>query len=144
MTCSAERLALAAWLCAAPAAAQAPAVVGDTMPASLTGAPGDARRGRELFEERRVSLCVLCHAAPFGDRRFQGDLAPDLTGVGARLSEGQIRLRVADARRLAPDTIMPSYLGSEGRRRVAPAFAGRPVLTPAEIEDIVAWLATLR
>ncbi len=147
MTCSAERAALAALviaLAAGPAAAQAPTVVGDGLPARLAGAPGDAARGRALVADRRASLCILCHAAPVGDPRFQGDLAPDLSGVGARLGEAQIRLRVADARRVHGETIMPPYLSGEGGARVAPAFRGKGVLGPEEIEDIVAWLTTLK
>lgn len=144
MTSSADRIALAAlWLLAA-APAQAQAVVGDAMSASLTGAPGEPARGRALVENRRASLCLLCHTAPVGDPRFHGDLAPDLSGVASRLSEAQIRLRVADARRLDGDTIMPPYLSGQGGARVAPAFRGRPILDAAQIEDIVAWLSTLK
>lgn len=146
MTCSAERAALAALLIAlaAPARAEAPAAAGAAALAPLTAQPGDPARGRALVADRRASLCLLCHAAPVGDPRFQGDLAPDLAGVGARLSEAGIRLRVADARRLNDETIMPPYLSGEGGARVAPAFRGRGVLDAAQIEDIVAWLATLK
>jgi sulfur-oxidizing protein SoxX len=76
--------------------------------------------------------------------QFQGDLAPPLAGAGARWSEGQLRLRVADAHRLNPDTIMPSYLRREGFNRVAPAWRGKSVLDAGEIEDVVAYLRTLR
>ena len=135
----ASALALAALLAAGPADA-----AGDAMPDSLTGAKGDPARGRSIVVDRRRGLCLLCHSGPFPEERFQGTLAPDLSGAGVRLSEGQLRLRVADARRLAPDTIMPSYFKVEGLPRVAPAFRGRPVLSAAEIEDVVAFLTTLR
>ena len=118
-------------------------IVEDTIPASLTGVPGDAARGRAIVADRARGLCLLCHSAPIPER-FQGDLAPPLAGAGARWSVDQLRLRVADARRLNPDTIMPSYLRREGFNRVAPAWRGRPVLEPQEIEDVVAYLATLK
>jgi L-cysteine S-thiosulfotransferase len=91
-----------------------------------------------------VGLCLLCHTGPFPEEKFQGTLAPDLTGTGARWSEGQLRLRIVDASRLNPDTIMPPYYRTDGLIRVAPAFQGKPVLTAEQIEDMVAYLATLR
>lgn len=109
----------------------------------LTGAQGDAARGRALVA-RRDSLCLFCHRAPVPEDRFQGDLAPDLAGVGSRLSEAQLRLRLVDPQRINPATIMPSYFRSEGRERVAPEYKGRPLLTPAQIEDVIAYLRTLR
>ena len=118
-------------------------VIGDAMPNSLTGAPGDATRGRAIVADRTRGLCLLCHSAPIPEERFQGDLAPPLAGAGARWSEGQLRLRVADAHRLNPDTIMPSYLRRDGFNRVAPAWRGKSVLEPQDIEDVVAYLVTL-
>ena len=93
---------------------------------------------------RQVGLCLLCHSGPFPEERFQGNLAPDLSGVGARFSEGQIRLRIVDSTKLNPQSIMPAYYKSEGLARVAPAFRGKTVLTPEQIEDIVAYLTTLK
>jgi sulfur-oxidizing protein SoxX len=119
-------------------------VVADTIPISLTGAKGDAGRGRTIVANRQVGLCLLCHSGPFPEEKFQGNLAPDLKGAGARWSEGQLRLRMVDSSRLKPDTIMPSYYRTEGLTRVAPAFAGKPVLTAEQIEDVVAYLMTLR
>ncbi len=119
-------------------------VVGDAIPASLTGAKGDVERGRSIVVNRQVGLCLLCHSGPFPEVKFQGTLAPDLRGTGARWSEGQLRLRIVDASRLNPDTIMPPYYRIEGLTRVAPAFQGKPVLTAEQIEDVVAYLATLR
>ncbi len=120
------------------------AVEGDAIPAPLTGTPGDAGRGRAVVADRQRGLCLLCHAGPFPEERFQGTLAPDLAGAGARWSEGQLRLRLVDGRRLNPDTIMPSYYRVDGLTRVGPAWRGKPVLTAGEIEDVVAFLATLR
>lgn len=120
------------------------AIVGDAIPQSLTGAKGDAERGRSIVVNRQVGLCLLCHSGPYPHEKFQGTLAPDLKGTGSRWSEGQLRLRIVDASRLNPDTIMPAYYRVEDLVRVAPAFQGRPVLTAEQIEDVIAHLATLR
>jgi sulfur-oxidizing protein SoxX len=119
-------------------------VVGDAIPDSLTGMPGNPERGRAIVVNRQVGLCLLCHTGPFPDERFQGTLAPDLAGAGARSSEGQLRLRIVDAARLKPDTIMPPYYRIDGLTRVAPAFQGKPILSAEQIEDVVAFLMTLR
>jgi len=120
------------------------AVVGDAIPAALTGAPGDAARGRALVLNRQAGLCLLCHSGPFPEERFQGDIAPDMRGAGSRWSEGQLRLRIVDASRLNPATIMPIYYRTEGFTRVSPAWRGKPILTAEQIEDVVAFLQTLR
>ena len=118
-------------------------IAGDAIPVSLTGAPGDPARGRALVVNR-ASTCILCHSGPFPEEKFQGDLAPDLSGTGGRWSEGQLRLRIVDASRLNPATIMPSYYRTEGLQRVGPAWHGKPILSGEQIEDIVAFLTTLR
>lgn len=119
-------------------------VVGDGIPAPLTTVPGDAARGRAIVANRQQGLCLLCHSGPFPEERFQGTLAPSLAGAGARWTVPQLRLRIADARRLNPQGLMPSLHRSEGFERVAPAFAGRPVLDAQQVEDVVAFLATLK
>ena len=92
----------------------------------------------------RTSTCILCHSGPFPEEKFQGDLAPSLSGSGSRWSEAQLRLRLVNASRLNPATIMPSYYRVEGLDRVAPAWRGKPIVSAEQIEDIVAYLATLR
>ena len=119
------------------------AVIGDAIPVSLTGAHGDPARGRSLVLNR-TSTCILCHSGPFPEERFQGDLAPSLAGSGSRWSEGQLRLRLVDASSLNPATIMPSYYRIEGLTRVGSAWRGKPILSAEQIEDMVAYLATLR
>jgi len=115
----------------------------DSIPASLTGAKGDAARGRTIVANRQVGLCLLCHSGPFPEERFQGDLAPDLRN-SARLTEGEIRQRIVDPTKVNPQSIMPAYYKSEGLTRVAPAYRGKTVLTPEQIEDVVAYLITLK
>ena len=137
-----------AGMCSALAHAQdAPdtvSVVGDAVPAPLTGVSGDPARGRAIVTNRQLGLCLLCHSGPFPEERFQGDLAPDLTGVGSRLSAGQLRLRIVDSGRINAATIMPAYYKVDGLTRVAPAFRGKPALSAQQIEDVVAFLTTLR
>jgi sulfur-oxidizing protein SoxX len=119
------------------------AVVGDAISESLTGAPGDAARGRVLVVTR-TSTCILCHSGPFPEEKFQGDLAPSLAGAGSRWSEGQLRLRLVDASRLNAATIMPSYYRIDGLHRVGTAWRGKPILSAEQIEDMVAYLVSLR
>jgi len=122
-------------------AGQCIAVEGD---ARLTGEPGDAARGRAIVASRQLGLCLLCHPAPIPEERFQGNLAPSLAGAGGRWSVAQLRLRIVDGSRLNPDTIMPPYYRTTGLQRVAKSFEGKTILTAEQIEDVVAYLATLK
>ncbi len=119
-------------------------VVAGAMPASLSGVKGDPARGRAIVASRQLGLCLLCHSGPFEEERLQGNLATDLRGAGSRWSEAELRLRIADSGRINPDSIMPSYYRSAGLARVAAAYQGRPVLNAQQVEDVVAFLATLR
>lgn len=119
-------------------------IVGREIPEPLTTAPGDPERGRTLVVDRTRGLCLLCHAGPFPEERFPGNLGPDLSGVGDRLSPGALRLRLVDGRALNPDTIMPSYYRPQETVRIGAAWRDRPVLEAQAIEDIVAFLITLR
>jgi len=136
-------LSLAAAIMAAPVLAQ-PQWVGDTIPAPLTGQPGNAARGRAIVASRQAGLCLLCHAAPIAEERFQGSLAPSLAGTGSRWSAAQLRARLVDARRLNPGTTMPPFHATDSLQRVGSAWQGRPVLDAQQVEDVVAWLVTLR
>jgi L-cysteine S-thiosulfotransferase len=119
-------------------------VVGDAIPASLTGRPGDAERGRDIVFNRERGNCAVCHVMPAPDKRSHGNVGPSLEGLAGRLSEGQLRLRLVDMRRLNPRSIMPSYYRLDGLQRVAKAYFGKPVLSAEEIEDALAYLMTLR
>jgi sulfur-oxidizing protein SoxX len=138
-------IALAAALLLRAADAQTPApykIVGDGIAEQLTGAPGDATRGRALVLDR-TTTCILCHSGPFGTQ-FQGDLAPSLAGAGNRWTASQLRLRLVDAAHFNSDTIMPSYYRVDGLTRVGRNWTGKPILNADQIEDIVAYLATLK
>jgi L-cysteine S-thiosulfotransferase len=131
---------------AAPSANMTLTVVGDAIPQPLTSAAaaGDAGRGLRLIAARDPANCVLCHAIPDASIRFAGDVGPSLAGVGARFTVPELRLRVADNLRLQPATIMPSYYKVDGLNAVAPTYRDKPILSALEIEDVVAYLATLR
>ncbi|ABI78510.1 putative sulfur oxidation cytochrome SoxX [Hyphomonas neptunium ATCC 15444] len=114
----------------------------DSIPASLTGEAGSMAAGAAEFVSREGGHCVLCHAIEGLEAEFQGNVGPDLTGVGERLTPGQIRLRIVDAQRIWPDTVMPAYYRTGGLRQVGQEFDGRPALTAGQIEDLVAYLSS--
>ena len=116
--------------------------VGDAIPWPLAAEPGNAARGRSVVVNRDMGACTLCHAVP--GESLSGNIAPALAGVGARLSPGQLRLRVADSTRVNPGTPMPAYYRTEGLTQVAAAYRGKPVLSAQQVEDVVAYLLTLR
>lgn len=130
--------------CAADETMRPYTVVGDAIPASMTGHPGDPARGKTIVVSRQTGLCLLCHSAPLPEEKFQGTIGPDLKGAGSRYTEGELRLRLVDPSRFNPDTVMPSYYRLDGLDRVAPAFRGKTILTAEQIEDVVAFIMTLR
>ena len=112
--------------------------------ATARGADGDAARGRAIVQDRALSACLLCHAGPFPASHPQGTIGPGLDGVGSRLTREAIRQRLIDPARVNPDTVMPAYGRIEGLNRVGAAWRGRPILTDQQIEDVTAFLTTLR
>jgi sulfur-oxidizing protein SoxX len=119
-------------------------IEGDAIAAPLTGLAGDAARGRAIVANRQLGLCLLCHGAPIPEERFQGDLAPNLAGAGTRWSAGQLRLRLVEPQRLVPGTIMPAYHRTAGLHQVGTAWRGKPLLDAQQIEDVVAYLSSLK
>jgi L-cysteine S-thiosulfotransferase len=119
-------------------------VVGDGIPQPLTATPGDAARGAAIVADRQQGLCLLCHTGPFPQPQLHGTLSTDLRGAGSRWSEAQLRLRIADAKRLNPQSLMPSLHKADAGARVGTAWRGKPVLDAQQVEDVVAYLKTLR
>lgn len=119
-------------------------VVGDTIPRPLGGLKGDIAHGEALVRDRERGNCLICHQGADPREPFQGTIGPLLAGVGARLDAGQIRLRLVDASRLNPETVMPPYFRTEGLRDVSSQYRGKPALSAQEIEDVVAYLASLK
>ena len=97
-----------------------------------------------MVTSRQTGLCILCHAGPFPEERFQGNLAPDLRLSVTNLSDSQLRARLVDASRFKPNTIMPSYFKIDHLNRVASQFSGKTVLGAQDIEDIIAYLLTIQ
>jgi L-cysteine S-thiosulfotransferase len=119
-------------------------IVGNAIPEPLTGTVGDPVAGRAIVLDRRLGACLLCHAGPYPEEKLQGTLAPDLSGAGSRWTPGELRLRLVDPTRFNPATIMPNYYRVGGLIQVGSAWRGKPILTAAQIEDVVAFLSTLR
>ncbi len=120
------------------------AVLGDGLPMPLTEVAGDALRGRAIVVNRQQGLCLLCHSGPFPEEPVPATLSTDLTGAGTRWSEAQLRLRVADARWLNPESLMPPFHRLPTAQRVPSALQKQPLLTAQEVEDVVAFLRSLR
>jgi L-cysteine S-thiosulfotransferase len=110
----------------------------------LQGLIGQADRGRALVSNKQKSLCLLCHQGPIPEDRFQGNLAPELSLIAQRLNAAQLRARIVDASQFNSQTIMPSYYRTEGLNRVLQSFKGQTILTAQEIEDVIAFLETLK
>jgi sulfur-oxidizing protein SoxX len=117
-------------------------VDGDGISAPLDGLTGNADRGRARVMARDPANCLLCHAMP--GATLAGNVGPSLAGVGRRFTVAQLRLRVADEKRVVPNTIMPSYFRTEGLTDVAPEFRGRTILDAQAVEDVVAYLRMMQ
>jgi sulfur-oxidizing protein SoxX len=124
--------------------ALSPEWINGEIPVSLSGQPGDPLRGRQIIVNRQTGLCLLCHQGPFPEERFQGTLAPELSGSVAKMSPGRLRAQIVDASRFNPDTIMPPYFRTDHLNRVAAPYVGRTLLQAQDIEDVVAFLITLK
>lgn len=119
-------------------------VDGISIPESLTGKPGDPARGREVAIDRKLGNCLACHSLPIPEQPFHGTTGPDLSAAGSYLSEGELRLRIVDPKVINPNTMMPSFYKVDGFHRVAAGFQGKPILTAQQVEDVVAYLMTLK
>lgn len=112
--------------------------------APLSDQPGDPARGKEIVFDPKRGNCLICHPMPIPEVEFQGNVAPDLAGVGSRYTAGELRLRVVDPKRLNPASVMPAYHRTERLHRVLKEYRGKPILTEQEVEDVVAYLMTLK
>lgn len=118
-------------------------IVGDAIPKSLTGRPGDAVRGKALIADRDEGNCLACHSIPIPEEPFHGTIGPDLRGIARRMSVGQMRLRLVNPKIVNSKSMMPSYYINSGRHRVRADVRGRPILEAQDIEDILAFLSTM-
>lgn len=112
---------------------------------SLTGKPGSVANGRAISITSGQGNCVICHRLPIAEVAFRiGNVGPDLTEVADRLTEGEIRMRIVNPKILNADTIMPAYFRLEGLHRVQPNVQGKTMLTAEQVEDLVAYLMTMK
>ncbi len=139
-----------AWAQAAPAASPPPPLVkfeikNNKVDVSLTGKPGDPAKGQAVMVNRQLGNCLACHAVEkLNKEPFHGNVGPSLDGVASRMSEGEIRLRVIDGTKVNAETMMPPFYRVDGLNRVIPRFQGRTILTPEQVEDVVAFLVTIK
>ena len=113
--------------------------------ASLTGQAGDAGEGRKVFMNRKLGNCLACHEnSDMPEQPFHGEVGPMLDGAGDRWSEGELRGIVSNAKQMFPDTIMPAFYIDSGYERPLEDFAGQSILTAQQVEDVVAYLMTLK
>ena len=119
-------------------------VEGGQIRTSLTREPGDATRGRAAVLSRDAGNCFLCHAVPDAGETPLGNIGPPLAGVGKRRSAAQLRLRLVDSTRINRLSVMPAYYRTKNLRQVASAYYGKPILNAQQIEDVLAYLLTLR
>ena len=117
---------------------------GERIDKSLTGKPGNADNGRKLAIHRKKGNCLACHQLPIPEQAFHGNVGPDLAGVASRYSEGEIRLRVVDPKVINEETIMPAFYKKTGFHRVLKKFQGKTIIGAQDVEDIVAYLMTLK
>ena len=141
-------LAAAAFAGAAIAGTVAPgdvAFVDGAVAASLTGVAGDPAKGREWFVGRKLGNCLACHAnSQVTDHLFHGEVGPTLDGVGDRWSEAELRGIVANSKMTFDGTIMPAFYNTAGYNRNREEFEGKTILSAQQVEDIVAYLLTLK
>ena len=118
-------------------------IVGDGIPAALTSMQGDPQRGKAVAVNSDRGNCLICHNMPIAEAPVFGDLGPPLAGIASRLSPAQMRLRIVDPKQLNAATLMPAFYKTEGLNRVATAYAGRPILSAQDVEDLMAYMGTL-
>jgi sulfur-oxidizing protein SoxX len=119
-------------------------IVDNTIPKSLTGTPGDPVNGRKVVISRKKGNCLACHEMPIPEQQFHGRISPDLADVADRYTQAELRMRVVDPKVLNPDTIMPAFYKNAGLHRVMKKFQGKTILSAQEVEDVVAYLMTLK
>ena len=119
-------------------------IVDETIPASLTGKPGDAANGKKVVIGRKKGNCLACHIMPIPEEQFHGLTGPDLHGVGDRMDEAELRMRIVDPKIIDSDTMMPSFYRTADLHRVLKKFQGKTILSAQEVEDVVAYLMTLK
>jgi L-cysteine S-thiosulfotransferase len=117
-----------------------------TIPVPLTSTPGDPKTGAQVAVERHLGNCLSCHeVAALRSEEFHGEVGPSLDGVGSRWDAAALRMIIVNPKEVfGAATAMPAFYRIDGLNRVRPEFAGKPILTAQQVEDVVAFLATLK
>ena len=116
-----------------------------TVETSLTGQAGDAATGRDVFANRKLGNCLACHSnSDMPELSFHGEVAPLLDGVGDRWNEAELRGIVSNAKMMFEDTMMPAFYIDSGYVRPLEGFDGKSILSAQQVEDVVAYLMTLK
>ena len=115
----------------------------ESIPKSLTGKPGDPAKGKKWAIAGRLGHCIACHVMPV-DEPYMGEVGPSLVGVASRYSAGELRLLIVNPKVVNEDTMMPAFYRADGLHRVRKKFVGTTMLSAAQVEDIVAYLMTLK
>ncbi len=118
-------------------------IVDGTIPASLTGKAGDPVAGKKIAISRKKGNCLACHVMPIPEEQFHGEVGPDISEVGSHFTEAELRMRLVDPKVLNPDTIMPAFL-KPGTHDVLKKFEGKTIVGAQDIEDMIAYLMTLK
>ncbi|MBU0655376.1 MAG: sulfur oxidation c-type cytochrome SoxX [Gammaproteobacteria bacterium] len=120
-------------------------MVNYAIPESLCGLQGEAARGELIVSDAAKGNCLACHQLPIKGVEAYGTIAPPLSGIAKRLSEAQLRLRVVDSRHLSPNSIMPGFYRDPSLiNRPGKGYAGRTFLAAQDVEDVIAYLVTLK
>lgn len=137
---------------AASAAVAGPVAPGDvkiedfTVPASLTGTPGDPEAGAEIFKNKKLGNCLACHEnSAMKNELFHGNVGPSLDRIGRRRAPDQLRAILVNSKAVfGPDTVMPGFYSLDVGVDVRKDLVGKTILTAQQVEDVVAYLSTLK
>ncbi len=117
----------------------------EAIKASLTGQAGNVDNGKKVFLNRKKGNCLACHVvSSLKDQPFHGEVGPPLDGAASRWSEGELRLRIVNSKLLNEDTIMPAFHRADGLHRVLKKFKGKTMLSAQEVEDVLAYVMTMK
>ncbi|MFN3613319.1 MAG: sulfur oxidation c-type cytochrome SoxX [Rubrimonas sp.] len=136
----------AATMAAAETAPDAVAIVEGAVPSALTDVPGDPANGRKVYAARSLGNCLACHAtSDQASEQFHGDVGPPMDGVADRYDVAQLRAIIVNAKAVfGEDTIMPGFYTLEYGANPAERFVGKTILSAQDVEDVVAYLETLK
>ncbi len=115
------------------------------MELALTGVAGDAASGRKLFMNRKKGNCLACHVnSDMAEQTFHGEVGPELDGVADRWNTAELRGILVNSKNMFEGTIMPAFYRDSGYNRILKKFDGKTILSAQEVEDLLAYVMTLK